>query len=99
MTDDLAMPVHGSHMIGVVQGLAILPADPAAFFEGFCPNCHIALAGDVGNWCPECKAYWSAVKPGVFRADLREFPWRMTWPRLRIRCCAGWRQCIGSTWR
>lgn len=42
--------------------MAVLAADPAAFFEGFCPNCRVRLAGDVLNWCPSCKTYWNAAR-------------------------------------
>lgn len=40
---------------------AVLPLDPAAFSEGFCPNCRVPLGGDARNWCPRCRAFWNAV--------------------------------------
>lgn len=43
--------------------IAVFPDDPAAFWEGFCPNCRVQLAGSVANWCPQCKTYWNAT-PG-----------------------------------
>lgn len=69
MTGDLAASgrrhVYGSVSVpsydwGLVETMPVIPADPAAFFEGFCPNCHVPLGGDVRNWCPQCKAYWNA---------------------------------------
>ena len=60
--------VHGSRAVYTYTATpsiclikAVAPADPAAFFEGFCPNCHVPLAGDCRNWCPECRAFWNAA--------------------------------------
>lgn len=66
MTGDLAVRVSGSRTTWTGTSLfgetmLILPADPAAFFEGFCPNCRVPLAGSVLNWCPQCKTYWNTA--------------------------------------
>jgi hypothetical protein len=47
------------HIYGSRSGGEILPSDPAVFWEGFCPNCHVPLAGDARNFCPDCLAYWN----------------------------------------
>jgi hypothetical protein len=36
----------------------------AAFYEGFCPACLVPLAGDVRNWCPQCRASWNLMGGG-----------------------------------
>lgn len=41
--------------------LDVALADELAFWEGFCPNCLVPLAGSCLNWCPRCHAYWGRL--------------------------------------
>jgi hypothetical protein len=34
------------------------PGVSAALAAGFCPACEARLAGDTGEWCPQCGTSW-----------------------------------------
>lgn len=52
---------HGMLVTGLTRLVEV--ADPVAFWEGFCPDCHEPLGGDRLNYCLPCRTHWVKV-PG-----------------------------------
>jgi hypothetical protein len=45
-------------VVFLIPSCRVPVGDEHALAEGFCPECHVRLAGERGNWCPECATYW-----------------------------------------
>jgi hypothetical protein len=54
------------HLVFLLPTRTVPVTDPAALARGFCPDCHVRLAGETGTWCPQCLTYWHerAAAPG-----------------------------------